>query len=270
MNHTADRQTPTGSNSMSNSGHPLPVHETGFEPRERRHSSRVIATLIVTCLASAALLVQAPLAGAAITFTPPTPNIGILPFPGDVYVLNSMGALIPADPTSTPASAQLFNLAGNSLNLTWGQFSSATARSYVWTDTVNGVTHTDFLIGMIGLVPNGVYSIFYRTFTPDSNNPLCPNVEPSLALTSAFPTLQRPDSSSFVASGSGQGLFVGRVDGNLQAAAQLQESVIYHFDGNTYGPLANAAEAESASNGISPCRSSYGVDAMRQFLIIQK
>ncbi|MFZ0380159.1 MAG: hypothetical protein WAL38_20190, partial [Solirubrobacteraceae bacterium] len=95
-------------------------------------------------------------------------------------------------------------------------------------------------------------------------------VEPSLALTSAFPKLQRPDSSSFVASGSGKGLFVGRVDGNLQAAAQLQESVIYHFNGNTYGPLANAAEAESVSNGISPCRSSYGVDAMRQFLIIQK
>jgi hypothetical protein len=270
MNHTVDRQTPTGTNSMSNSGYPLPVRETGFEPRERRHSRRVIATLTITCLASAALLVQAPLAGAAITFTPPTPNIGILPFPGDVYVLNSMGALVSVDPTSTPASAQLFNLAGNALNLTWGQFSSATAKSYVWTDTVNGVTHTDFLIGMRGLVPNGVYSIFYRTFTPASNNAFCPNVEPSLALTSAFPKLQRPDSSSFVASGSGKGLFVGRVDGNLQAAAQLQESVIYHFNGNTYGPLANAAEAESVNEGVSPCRSSYGVDAMRQFLIIQK
>lgn len=255
---------------MSNSGHPLPVHETGCQPRERRHSRRVIATLIATCLASAALLVQLPVAGATIMFTPPTPNVGIIPLPVDVYVLNSMGALVPVDPVSTPASPQLFNLAGNALNLTWGQFSSATAKSYVSTDTVNGVTHTDFLIGMSGLVPNGVYSIFYRTFTPESNNPLCQNVEPSLALTSAFPQLQRPDSSSFIASGSGKALFVGRVAGNLLAAAQLQESVIYHFDGKTYGPLANAAEASSASNGISPCRSSYGVDAMRQFLIIQK
>jgi hypothetical protein len=54
-----------------------------------------------------------------------------------VDTLNFQGALVPVDPSSTPASAPLYNLAGNALNLTWGQFSSATAKSYAWT-----VTHT--------------------------------------------------------------------------------------------------------------------------------
>jgi hypothetical protein len=47
-------------------------------------------------------------------------------------------------------------------------------------------------------------------------------------------------------------------------------TVIYHFDGHTYGPLANRAEASSVSTSISPCLSSYGIDAMRQFIIIYK
>jgi len=77
----------------------------------------------------------------------------------------------------------LYNLAGNALNLTWGQWSSATAESYAWTVTYHGTTYTDLLIRMSGLVPNGVYSLFYRTFGPDTNNPICPNVEPTVALT---------------------------------------------------------------------------------------
>lgn len=251
---------------MSASNHTT-TRRTSLRPGPRR----LLATLIAAGAACIVLALQAPVAGASISFTTPTLNIGIIPFPGDVYVLNYQGALIPVDPTSTPASAQLYNLAGNALNLTWGQFSSATAKSYVWTDTINGVTHTDFAIAMSGLVPNGVYSIFYRTFGPDSNNSLCPNVEPSLALTSAFPQLQKPDSSSFIASDSGKALFIGRLDGNVAAATQLQESVIYHLNGQTYGPVANEAESLGpvASEG-GLCRSSYGIDAMRQFLIIQK
>ena len=62
-----------------------------------------------------------------------------------------------------------------------------------------GVTHTDFLIRMSGLIPNGVYSLFYRTFNPDSNNAYCPDVEPTLALTSAFRQLQKPDPDPFIA-----------------------------------------------------------------------
>ena len=96
-------------------------------------------------------------------------------------------------------------------------------------------------------------------------------MEPSIALTAAFPQLQKPDPDSFIASSSGKALFVGRVAQNLLAAQHLQVSVIYHFNGQTYGPVANQAEADGpvASNG-GLCRSSYGIDAMRQFLIIQK
>jgi hypothetical protein len=51
---------------------------------------------------------------------------------------------------------------------------------------------------------------------------------------------------------------------------QLLINVIYHFNGQTYGPVANEFEAQGpdASNG-GLCHSSYGIDAMRQFIIIQ-
>jgi hypothetical protein len=237
----------------------------------RSYSRRLAATLIAIALASIALIVQTPVAGASIAFTAPMPNVGIIPFAGDVYQSSSNGTLIPVDPSSTPASTPLYNLGGNALNLTWGQFSSATAKSYAWTVTHDGTTQTFFLIGMSGLVPSGVYSLFYRTFAPDSNNALCPNVEPQVALTAAFPQFQKPDPDSFIANGSGKALFFASVPQDLLAATQLQESVIYHFDGKTYGPVANSAESQGpvASNG-GLCRSSYGIDAMRQLLIIQK
>ena len=59
--------------------------------------------------------------------------------------------------------------------------------------------------------------------------------------------------------------------GNLLAAAQLQVNVIYHFNGQTYGPVANEAEAQGPAASLGGlCGSSYGIDAMRQFIIIQK
>jgi hypothetical protein len=122
---------------------------------------------------------------------------------------------------------------------------------------------------MTGLIPGGVYSLFYRTFTPDSNNPLCPNVEPTLALHSVHHN-QQPDASSFIADSTGGASFKGRVAGHLLDAQQVQYAVIYHFDGHTYGDLANAAESTSVKNKTQPCLSSYGIDAMRQFVIIQK
>jgi hypothetical protein len=249
-----------------------PAHTAGPGRRRESHRPRrVIAAVIAAAAVCMALAVQAPAAAASTTLTTPTPDGGILPFPGDVYTLDSQGILIPVDPSLTPASAPLYNLGGTALNLTWGQWSSATATSYAWTVTVKGTTYTDFVIGMSGLVPNGVYSLFYRTFGPDSNNAFCPDVEPQVALTAAFPRLQNPDPDSFVASGSGRALFVARVAQNLLAAQQLQMDVIYHFNGQTYGPVANAAEAAgpvASDNGL--CRSSYGIDAMRQMLIIQK
>ena len=114
---------------------------------------------------------------------------------------------------------------------------------------------------MSGLVPNGVYSLFYRTITPDTNNAICPDVEPSVALPAAFPQFQKPDPDSFVANASGEALFFASVPEPLLAAQVLVISVIYHFDGKTYGPLANRGETDG-------CRSSYGIDAIRQFLIV--
>jgi hypothetical protein len=248
-----------------------PSDRADQEPHGRHRLRRALAIPIAVGLACVALVVQAPAAGAAVSFTVPTPDVGIIPFSGDVFFQNQMGALIPVDPASTPASAQLFNLAGNPLNLTWAEFSSAMAKSDAWEVTYEGTTYTEVLIAMSGLVPNGVYSLFYRTLNPDSNNAFCPNVEPSVALSAAFPQFQKPDASSFVASSAGKALFFASVPQDLLAAQSLEVSVIYHFDGKTYGPVANEAESQGpvASQG-GLCRSSYGIDAMRQLLIIQK
>ena len=44
-------------------------------------------------------------------------------------------------------------------------------------------------------------------------------------------------------------------------------SVIYHSDGQAYDPFPNRGEQVTAG---PDCRSSFGADAMRQLLIIQK
>lgn len=249
-----------------------PPRRAGLDRRRDRYRlRRVIAAVVAAGAVCMTLALQAPAAGASTTVTPPAKDIGIIPFTGDVYTIDSEGNLIPVSLTFTAASAPLYNVAGDPMNLTFGQWDSATAASYVWTVTRNGITDTDFVIGMSGLVPNGVYSLFYRTFGPDSDNAYCPIVEPQVALTALLPRIQKPDPDSFVANASGQALFIASVAQNLLAAQQLQIDAIYHFNGQTYGPVANAAEAAgpvASNNGL--CRSSYGIDAMRQMLIVQK
>jgi len=252
---------------MSSRHYPIPTKGAHVKPGERHHPRRLLATLIATGLASLALVAPAPVAAAA-PISNVTPQIGIVPFSGDVFTVDQEGNLI-AVGFETPTSAPLYNLAGDPLNLTWGQFSSATAKSVAWNLSFRGTTYTQFLIALSGLVPHGVYSLFYRTFGPESNNAFCPNVEPSVALTAAIPQLQKPDPDSFVASSSGNALFFASVAQNLLAAQQLQVSVIYHFNGKTYGPVANEGESEGPVHE-GHCRSSYGIDAMRQFIIIYK
>ena len=63
---------------------------------------------------------------------------------------------------------------------------------------------------------------------------------------------------------SGGASFHARVAGRLLDAAQFQIVLIYHFDGNVYGAVPTAGEA----NGN--CQPTYGVDAMCQLVIIQK
>jgi hypothetical protein len=159
------------------------------------HSKRTSSTSphrLLATGASMALVVQAPVAAAAPRVSNLITEIGVLPFAGDVFTIGSNGTLIAVDPSSTQLSAPLFNLAGEPLNLTWGQFAAATAKSYAWTVTHHETTYTRFLVGLSGLVPNGVYSLFYRTFGPDSTNALRPNVEPSVALTAAFRNSRSP------------------------------------------------------------------------------
>jgi hypothetical protein len=72
---------------MSSRDYLLPSKIESAKPRGGRRS-RLIATLVATCLANIALVAQAPVAGAATTFTTPTPNVGIIPFTGDVYTID--------------------------------------------------------------------------------------------------------------------------------------------------------------------------------------
>jgi hypothetical protein len=128
-----------------------------------------------------------------------------------------------------------------------------------------GRTTADLALG--GLVPNGVYSVFYVTLGPDSENPLCLDVERALPFTSTNKR-QLPDRSSFVARADGTATYTGRVDGDLLGATQVFLEVIYHFDGQTYGSLPN--RGEWLTQGQPTCRSSFGEDAMRHLLIAQK
>jgi hypothetical protein len=223
----------------------------------------LLAVLMATSLASVVLGMAAPLAVASNSVSTASADVGLVPFTGDVYTVDSEDNLIPVTITSTPLSAPLYNVAGDPLNLTWGQWSSATATSLAKTVTHKATESTAFRIKLAKLIPNGVYSLFYRTFGPDSSNPICPTTEPLVALTARHPQRQKPDPDSFVASSSGTATFHALVPGALLDAAQLQIDVIYHFDGHTYGPVPNAGEANNN------CHSSFGIDAMRQFIIIQ-
>lgn len=192
-----------------------------------------------------------------------TPDVGILPFAGDVFTIGSNGSLIAVDPSRTALTAPLFNAAGSPLNLTWGQFEGASATSLAKTVTDLGSTATDIEITLTGLIPGGTYSLFYVTISPNSVNPVCP-ADPNVALSARFPARQFPDASSFVADSTGAARFHARVPGALLTAANVIIDVIYHFDGHTYGAVPNAGESRPG------CLSSFGIDAMRQTLIVQK
>ena len=179
----------------------------------------------------------------------------------DVFEIVGSTLRNPGDTTSPDAA--LFNNAGAALGLNWGQWKAASASS---TMRVGG-GRTDASLVLSGLVPNGVYSVFYGTIGPDSENPLCLNVERALPFTSTN-RRQLPDRSSFVARPDGTASYAGQVDGNLLSATQVFIEIVYHFDGQTYGSLPN--RGEWLTQGQSTCRSSFGDDAMRQLLILQK
>ena len=107
----------------------MSIFEESREADQRRRLGRVVAVAIATCVTCVALVAEAPVAGASNDAAKRTPAVGIAPFAGDVFTTDSNNDLIQVDPRSTPASAPLYNLDGNPLGLTWGQWSSATATS---------------------------------------------------------------------------------------------------------------------------------------------
>ena len=182
----------------------------------------------------------------------------------DVFVI--VGSTLRHPDATTDPAAPLFSVSGVSLGRTWGEWSAASATSVVRA-TGGSSPRTDVRLTFTGLVPNGVYSVFYGTLQPDSENPLCPGVERTLALPSRD-ARQVPDASSFVAASDGTASFRGRLDGDLLgSAAQVFFNAIYHFDGQTYGPLPNAGESQTQGES---CRSSFGDDAMRHVQILQQ
>jgi hypothetical protein len=180
----------------------------------------------------------------------------------DVYVLVSGQLRNPVFETGN--NEPLFNVAETPLGVTWGQFRSATATSRAHCPAAG--TRTDVRLRMGNLVPNGVYSVFYDTFAPDSRNALCPGAERLVALPSKDPA-QAPDFASFIADSSGEADFQARPDGCLLDAGRLQLVLIYHLDGLTWGEVPNRGEYVTQG---PDCRSSFGVDAVRQTLIVQK
>jgi hypothetical protein len=186
-------------------------------------------------------------------------------FERDVYVI--VGSTLRNPTSETSADAPLFNVAGVALDLTWGEWQTANATSTAHVQGGSSNARTDVRIDLTGLVPGGVYSIFYGTLTPDSENPLCPGVERTLPLTAFHADRQSPDASSFVADANGTASYRGQVNGDLLTALQVFYTVIYHSDGQTYDLLPNRGEMLTQG---SNCRSSFGEDAMRQLIIFQK
>jgi hypothetical protein len=134
-------------------------------------SSRVRGlVLILTAAVLAALL--SPVAGAVprVHADAPLPQTVVQSFSRDVYVIVGPSLRNPDD--STAPGAALFNVDCVPLGLTWGDWQRATA-----IETAHGIgngstARTDVGIQLAGLIPGGVYSLFYGTLTPDSENPL--------------------------------------------------------------------------------------------------
>ena len=224
--------------------------------RTTKGSRRLLIGIVLTL----AWLLAAPLAAPAGAAAPDQAD-AIEHFARDVFVV--VGATLRNPTETTDPSEPLFNVAGVGLGITWGEWTSAD----VTATAKSAGGRTDVRLGLSGLVPGGLYSVFWGTIGPDSENPLCPGVERTLPLT-GFPAAQQPDDpASFVAGDDGSAEYRGRVDGALLDADQFFLSIVYHADAMSYGSLPNRGEWLTQGEN---CRSSFGHDAMRQVLVLQK
>ena len=221
--------------------------------------ARVVLTMLVLVTA-----VAAPAQGAAPTYKTGTSDYSEVS-ERDVFVI--VGSTLRHPDDDTDPSEPLFNEAGSNLNITWGQWKTGRGTARLLVGRQSGVSISTVDLVLRGLVPGGVYSVFYGTLNPDSENRACPGVERTLPLKS-INFRQKPDHSSFVAGSTGTARYTGIAGGDLLAPLQTFFTIIYHSDGTPHHPFPNVGEAQSVANGTQPCRSSFGHDAMRQVLVL--
>ena len=218
-----------------------------------------------------ALLASVALAGALVPFAPaahaapPDPADAVEVYERDVFVI--VGSTLRNPTAATDPSAPLFTNAGVAMDRTWGEWSAATATSRA--SVIGGPNHprTDIRLSLTGLVPGGLYSVYWGTLGPDSEQPLCPRVERTLPLDGAASTAKAPAPNAFVVDASGTVDFHGRVDGDLLDATQVFVTVVYHLFGQTSYPFPNLGEYLTQGE---TCRSSFGEDSMRHLIVLQK
>lgn len=220
-----------------------------------------MAKLIRLVLAVAVLVAWpfAATAGAA-----PDPADATQVFNRDVFVV--VGASLRNPSAETDPSAPLFTNTGIALDVTWGEWSAASATTRAQVIGGPAGVRTDVRLALAGLVPGGLYSVFWGTLGPDSEHPLCQNVERTLPL-DAFPHAGGSTPNSFIADATGAANFRGRTGGDLLAATQVFFTVVYHFYGEAPYPFPNRGEFVTQGEN---CRSSFGEDSMRHVLILQK
>ena len=224
---------------------------------------RSVVARTITALGGAVLLITGPLTGGADAKPALDREDYVQVFNRDVYFIDHSTLRNPT--ADTDADEQLFNDAGVALSVTWGEWSAASATAAA--RTVG--KRTDVSLAFSGLIPGGVYSVFWGTLHPDSEHPDCPGVERTLPLVSDAGKKQFPDPSSFIAGPDGRATFAGRADAVLLDPYQSWYSIVYHLNGQTYHPFPNAGE-HFTHDDEGPCRSTYGHDAMRQLIVLQK
>lgn len=220
---------------------------------------------IIRMLVAAGALVASIIATTPAHASPADTADAVEVYERDVFVI--VGSTLRNPTEATDPGATLFNVAGVALDLTWGQWSAAQAASRASVIGGPGGQRTDVRLSLTALVPGGLYSVFWGTLGPDSEQPLCPRVERTLPLDGAGSTSKAPAPNAFVADAKGAVDFHGRVDGNLFDATQVFFSVVYHPFGDASYPFPNLGEYKTQG---ATCRSSFGEDSMRQLLVLQK
>ena len=178
-------------------------------------------------------------------------------------VFEVVGSTLRNPDAATDPAKPLFTNAGVALDVTWGAWSAASATS---TARTNGA-RTDVRLSLTGLIPGGLYSVFWGTLQPDSEHPGCPGVERTLPLDAAHPDAAAPAPNAFVVGADGAAEFRGQAEARLLDAGQVFFTVVYHFVGRTAYPFPNLGEQQTQGEH---CRSSFGEDAMRHLLVLQK